>query len=61
VVWNNAMSIISSETIKAIGGMVATDVQDEVADALGAEVEYRLREVIHVCWYKITVTINRRQ
>lgn len=42
-------TIISSETIKAIGGMVATEIQDDVADALGADVEYRLREVIHVC------------
>lgn len=53
------MSIISAETIKAIGGMVPpprgpVDIQDEAADALGADVEYRLREIIQVgtvCWW----------
>lgn len=45
------MSIISPEQIKAIGSMVSpprgpVDVPDEVAEVLGADVEYRLREII---------------
>lgn len=55
------MSIVSPESIKAIGGMVAQDITDDVADALGADVEYRLREIVHVIVQRIISNDTRRQ
>jgi transcription initiation factor TFIID subunit 6 len=43
------MSILSKDTIKAIGESVGlSNISDEVAQALAADTEYRIREIIQV-------------
>jgi hypothetical protein len=54
------MSILSKDTIKAIGESVGLNaVSDEVAQALAADTEYRIREIIQVSSLYIVKMIDK--